>query len=146
MLRDSVFAHRGRGRALFRWALPFLLVVNSACTGAAVENNEVGKVSLVEAWKMKMTRQGAGHVLISYQPLMSSAIYYPGANISNDGKTLRVSLPNCPVKQKCPVMLPSTVNEAPGQGFWYEVVVPYAGERVLVDGAGPVVEELPLSN
>ena len=72
-----------------------------------MENNEVGKVSLVEAWKMKMTREDAGHVRIAYQPLVSSALNYPGANISSDGKILRVSLPKCLVKQKCPVMVPS---------------------------------------
>lgn len=111
-----------------------------------MENNEVGKVSLVEAWKMKMTRQDAGHVLITYQPLVSSALNYPGANISSDGKTLRVSLPKCLVTHKCPVMVPSSVKGDFGSPYWFEVVVPYAGERVLVDGGGPVVEELPLSN
>ncbi|MFV0679709.1 hypothetical protein [Ottowia sp.] len=104
------------------------------------------KVTLVKAWNMKMTRKDAGHVLISYQPLMSSALNYPGANFTSDGETLRVSLPNCLVTLKCRVMAPSTGNEAPSKGFWYEVVIPYAGERVMVDGAGPVVEELPMSN
>lgn len=35
---------------------------------------DVEKVSLVEAWNIKMTRHDADHVLISYQPLVSSAI------------------------------------------------------------------------
>lgn len=85
--------------------------------GASV-GQEFEKVSLVDAWKRKMTRQDADHVLISYQPLMSSALKYPGANIKSDGKTLRVSLPKCLVTLNCPVM---------------------------VDGDGPVVEELRLT-
>ncbi|WP_374411467.1 hypothetical protein [Hydrogenophaga sp.] len=125
-------------------ALALLVTFNSACVGASVES-QVDKVSLVDAWNIKMTRHDAGHVLISYQPLMSSALKYPGANIHSDGRTLRVSLPHCLVTHKCAVAVPSAFKESPGRGFWYEVVVPYNGERVLVDGDGPVVEELPLS-
>ncbi len=125
-------------------AVSLLVVFNSACVGASVEQ-EFEKVSLVDAWKMKMTRQDADHVLISYQPLVSSAIKYPGANIKSDGKTLRVSLPKCLVTLNCPVMVPSEVKGPPGAEFWYEVVVPYKGETVLVDGDGPVVEELRLT-
>lgn len=138
-------APRCRTRAARAGALALMLVINAACGEARVEKN-VDKVSLVAAWRMKMTRQDAGHVLIAYQPLMSSALYYPGANIRSDGKTLRVSLPRCLVGHKCPVSVPSSIKGAPGEEFWYEVVVPYAGERVLVDGDGPVVEELPLSH
>lgn len=115
----------------------------SLCVGLG--EKEVEKVSLVDAWNVKVTRHDANHVLIAYQPLMASALNCPGANIQSDGKTLRVGPPKCLVTLKCRVMDPSTVREAPCIGFWYEVLVPYKGERVLVDGAGPVVEELQLS-
>lgn len=144
MVMDARTAKQWLPTALKACALSILVVFNSACVGASVEK-EVEKVALVVAWNIKMTRHDANHVLISYQPLVSSAINYPGANIQSDGKTLRVSLPKCLVKHQCQVMLPSEVKGPPGAEFWYEVVVPYKGERVLVDGDGPVVEELRLS-
>ena len=110
-----------------------------------MENNEVGKVSLVEAWKMKMTRQGAGHVLIAFSPMLSTMYNRPGANYRSDGKILWVNFPKCQIRTECPVMVRSTLNKAPQQQRWYEVVIPYRGERVLVSGSGPVEEELPLT-
>jgi hypothetical protein len=144
MVMDARTARQWLPTVFKAGALSILVMFNSACVGASVEK-EVEKVSLVDAWNIKMTRHDANHVLIAYQPLVSSAINYPGANIQSDGKTLRVSLPKCLVKHQCQVMLPSEVKGPPGAEFWYEVVVPYKGERVLVDGDGPVVEELRLS-
>lgn len=125
-------------------ATALLVILNSACVGATVEQ-ETENVSLVDTWNIKMTRHDANHVLISYQPLMASALKYPGANIQSDGKTLRVSLPRCLVTHQCQITVPSAVKGPPGAEFWYEVVIPYKGETVLVDGDGPVVEELRLS-
>jgi hypothetical protein len=144
MVMDARTARQWLPAAFKAGALSLLVMFNSACVGASVEK-EVEKVALVDAWNIKMTRHDATHVLIAYHPIESSALIYPGANITSDGKILRVSLPKCLVTLKCRVMVPSTVKEAPGMGFWYEVVVPYKGERVLVDGDGPVVEELRLS-
>ena len=136
---------RDRSSLLKTAAVGLLVVFNSACVGSPVEQQTEQKVSLVEAWSMKMTRKDADHVIIAYQPLQSSALNYPGANIQSDGRTLRVSLPKCAVTSTCTVMIPSAVKGQKGEEFWYEVVVPYRGEKVLVDGNGPVVDELPLT-
>jgi hypothetical protein len=125
-------------------AAVLLVILTSACVGATVKQ-ETEKISLVEAWKMKMTRQGADHVVISYSPMLESAKKYTGANFKSDGITLRVSLQSCLGAMDCPSMLPAEVHRESGKLRWYEVVVPYRGEKVLVDGNGPVVEELPLA-
>lgn len=103
------------------------------------------KVSLVEAWKMKMTRVDDGHVRIRYAPLLSTMYHSPGANIKSDGKTLTVDLAWCRYKEECPVTIQSTDKRTPDIGFHYEVVVPFNGERVIVKSGGPVEEELTLS-
>lgn len=139
-------------RILTRWwpmvckagAAALLVILNSACVGATVEQ-ETEKASLVEAWKMKMTRKGADHVVIAFSPMLSTMYNRPGANYRSDGKTLWVNLPKCRVQTECPVMVPSTLNRTQHQAGWYEVVVPYGGERVLVSGSGQVEEELPLT-
>ena len=92
-----------------------------------------------------MTRKGPDHVTIAYQPLVSSAKKYTGANFKSDGQTLRVSLPSCMVGDQCETMVSSSLKHPDGAAFWYEVVIPYKGEKVLVDGNGPVVDELKLS-
>lgn len=106
---------------------------------------ETENVSLVEAWKMKMTRKGADHVVIAFSPMLSTMYSRPGANYKSDGKTLWVNLPKCRVQTECPVMVRSTLNQVPQVGRWYEVVIPYRGELVLVSGSGPVEEVLPLA-
>jgi hypothetical protein len=125
-------------------AMGLLVVFNTACVGSPVEE-QAEKVSLVEAWNMKMTRKDADHVAIAFSPMLSTMYARPGANFKSDGKTLWVSLPKCKLQTDCPVMVPSELHKTEGQSRWYEVVVPYKGERVMVSGEGPVEEELVLT-
>lgn len=136
---------RDRSSLLKTAAVGLLVVFNSACVGSPVEQQTEQKVSLVEAWSMKMTQVDASHVLISFSPMLSTLYNRPGANYKSDGKTLWVNLPKCRVQTACPVMVTSTLNKAEHPAGRYEVVLPYRGERVLVSGSGPVEEELPLT-
>ncbi len=103
------------------------------------------KVSLVDAWKIKMTREDEGHVRIRYAPLVSTVYHSPGANISSDGKTMKVTLVRCRIKEECAVEAKSESKRSDTEGLYYEVVVPWKGEKVIVGGRGPVEEELSLS-
>ncbi len=130
--------------ALRAGLLAAAMVFNSACVGASVEP-AVEKVSLVEAWKMKMARKDAGHVVITYRPLLSSALIYSGADFESDGKTLNVRLLRCLGPGPCQAMAPSVIQRGQGEADRYEIVVPYRGERVVVRGDGNVHDELNFS-
>lgn len=97
-------------------------------------------------WGMSMTREDAGHVRIRYQPTAASAVNYAGAKVSGDGAVLGVRLKACMVNLPCWVDIKSEVKSVPGHPFWYEVVIPYQGEKVIVqpDDGRPV--ELPLTD
>lgn len=89
-----------------------------------------------------MMRQGEGTLLIKYTPPLSRQRQYTGANHQSDGKVMVVSLRSCLVTEECPTLVPAQAREAAGRTRWYEVVIPYQGERVVVEGDGPAKQEL----
>jgi hypothetical protein len=119
-------------------------LVGTACSSA----NNVEKAmnspvpSLVAAWNIRMEAQGAQQVKVSFRPLMSSARKYVGADFRSDGKTLWVTLKSCRVTESCTAMSPTLPPSKVDDRFTYEVLLPYSGERVLVQGQGDAQEEL----
>lgn len=116
------------------WLLAAFMV-----TGCAVVAPDASAEVLtsVDTWQLKMTPQGADQVRIVYTPPPSSQRQYPGANHQSDGKVLVVSLRSCLLHEECPTLLPAKSHAAAGKTRWFEVVVPYKGEQVVVDGDGP---------
>ena len=100
----------------------------------------------VTTWQPSMTLQSIDEVLIAYTPPLSSARQYPGANFQSDGNVIVISLRSCLVHEECPTLKPALTRAAPDSTRWYEVAVPYRGERVVVEGDGPVKQELAFSH
>lgn len=124
-------------RTSLRWGAWLLAAtLTTGCAGVAPDASAEVLTS-VETWQLKMTRQGADQVRIAYTPPPSSQRQYPGANHQSDGKVLVVSLRSCLLHEECPTLLPAKSHAAAGKTRWFEVVVPYKGEQVVVDGDGP---------
>ncbi len=134
-----------RGPAAFR--LSAWLLAAAVATGCAgVEPDVAGEpLTSVDTWQPTMTRHDAGHVRIVYTPPPSGQRQYPGANHQSDGKVMIVSLRSCRVNEECPTLLPAQARTAAGRTRWFEVIVPYRGEQVVVDGDGPGAMALPLT-
>jgi hypothetical protein len=135
-----------------RWArllaVLTLSLAGSACTGATNVKetmNQTTTPSLVSAWKIRMQAQGDQKVKLSFRPLVSSARKYVGADYRSDGKTLWVTFKSCLVTENCSAMSPVLPESNGGDRFTYEVLLPYQGEKVLIQGQGHVQEELPLT-
>ena len=92
-----------------------------------------------------MTRQGESALVIRYTPPLSSKRQYPGAIYQSDGRMMVVTLRSCLVDEECPALVPARSRAAEGRARWFEVIVPYQGERVLVDGDGPGRQERTLN-
>lgn len=124
-----------------------LSLVATACTGTTnvKEAMNTPEPSLVHAWHIRMQAQGENQVKLSFRPLVSSAKKYVGADYRSDGKTLRVTLKSCLVTENCTAMSPTLSSQNSHDRFTYEVLLPYQGEKVLIQGQGDVQEELPLS-
>jgi hypothetical protein len=84
-------------------------------------------------------------VQLSFRPLVSSAKKYVGADYRTDGKTLWVTLKSCPVNESCAAMSPALPMPEVNDRFTYRVVLPYRGEKVIVQGHGGQQEELLLT-
>lgn len=124
-----------------------LSLAGTACTGATnvKEAMNTPAPSLINAWHIRLQPQGADQVRLSFRPLMSSARKYVGADYRSDGKTLWVTLKSCLVTEDCPAMSPTLPSQNAQNRFTYDVLLPYQGEKVLVQGQGDVQEELSLS-
>lgn len=99
-------------------------------------------LSSVTTWRPAMTQQVDGALLIAYTPPLSSLRQYTGANHQSDGQVMVVSLRSCLVSEECPTLVPAQTRTAADRTRWYEVVIPYRGERVVVEGDGPGKQEL----
>ncbi len=141
-VNTSAHAAPARHRA---WS-GLLLAVVLAAGCSSVELDQPGEpLTSVDTWQLKMQRHGAGQVLIAYTPPLSAQRQYTGANHQSDGKVLVVSLRSCLVSEECPTLIPAQPRSATGPGRWYEVVVPYRGEQVVVEGDGPGKQVLSLT-
>ncbi|WP_374410891.1 hypothetical protein [Hydrogenophaga sp.] len=101
--------------------------------------------SLVSAWNIQFRPVGNEQAQLSFRPLVSSAKKYVGADHRSDGKTLWVTLKSCLVTESCSAMSPAQPAPGTADKFTYMVVLPYKGEKVIVQGQGEVQEELPVS-
>lgn len=101
--------------------------------------------SLVSAWNIQLRPVGNGQAQLSFRPLVSSAKKYVGADHRSDGKTLWVTFKSCLVTESCSAMSPAQPLSGAADKFTYMVVLPYQGEKVVVQGQGDVQEELPVS-
>jgi len=130
-----LFARGGRG---------LLALMGLACLAAVAPASAEEQLTSVTSWHPTMTQQGEGEVLIAYTPPLSSERQYPGANFQSDGKVMVVSLRSCLVHEECPTLKPAQARAAADRTRWYEVAVPYRGEKVIVEGDGPGKQELAL--
>ena len=112
-----------------------------ACA-AAQPVPDVEPLTSVTTWRPAMQRQGEGALRITYTPPLSSQRQYTGANHQSEGEVMVVSLRSCLVSEECPTLVPAQSRSADGRARWFEVVVPYRGERVVVEGDGPGQQEL----
>lgn len=134
-----------RGSAALRVSA-WLVAVMVATGCAGVVSDAAGEqLTSVDTWQLKMTRQGADQVRIAYTPPLSGHRQYTGANHQSDGKVMVVSLRSCRTDEECPTLAPAQTRTAAGQSRWFEVVLPYRGEQVVVDGDGPGSVVLPLT-
>ena len=117
-----------------------VLLLGACAAGQPVPDGE--PLTSVTTWRPAMTRQGEGALRISYTPPISNQRQYTGANHQSDGEVMVVSLRSCLVSEECPTLVPAQTRSAAGGVRWYEVVVPYRGERVVVEGDGPGKQEL----
>ena len=101
--------------------------------------------SLVSAWNIQLRSVGNQQAQLSFRPMLSSAKKYVGADHRSDGKTLWVTLKSCLVAENCSAMSPAQPMPGAADRFTYMVVLPYKGEKVIVQGQGDVQEELPVS-
>lgn len=101
--------------------------------------------SLVSAWNMQLRLVGNEQAQLSFRPLASSAKKYVGADHRSDGKTLWVTFKSCLVAEHCTAMSPAQPMPGAPDRFTYMVMLPYQGEKVVVQGQGDVQEELPVS-
>lgn len=118
-----------------------ILCALASCAGAQPVSAEE-PLSSVTTWRPAMTRQGETALRIAYTPPLSSLRQYTGANHQSDGQVVVVSLRSCLVSEECPTLVPAEKRSAAGRTRWYEVVIPYRGERVVVEGDGPGKQEL----
>ena len=128
------------------WAgLLLTAVVVAGCSSVELDQPPGEPLTSVDTWQLKMTRPAANQVLIAYTPPLSTQRQYTGANHQSDGKVMVVSLRSCLVSEECPTLIPAQARFGAGQTRWYEVVVPYQGEQVVVEGDGPGKQALPLT-
>lgn len=125
------------------WAgLLLAAVLAAGCASVELDQPIEPPLTSVDTWQLAMKRQGNNQVLIAYTPPLSAQRQYTGANHQSDGQVLVVSLRSCLVSEECPTLLPAQPRTASDRARWYEVVVPYQGERVVVEGDGPGKQEL----
>lgn len=143
----SLHGHNRSAATLFRvWAGVLLTaVVAAGCSSVELDQAPDEPLTSVDTWQLKMTRPAANQVLIAYTPPESTQRQYTGANHQSDGKVMVVSLRSCLVSEECPTLIPAQVRSGVGHTRWYEVVVPYRGEQVVVEGDGPGRQVLPLT-
>ena len=128
------------------WAGVFLVaMVASGCSSVELDQAPDEPLTSVNTWQLKMTQQATNQVLIAYTPPKSTQRQYTGANFQSDGKVMVVSLRSCLVSEECPTLIPAQARSGGEQTRWYEVVVPYQGEQVVVEGDGPGKQVLPLA-
>ena len=134
-----------RGSAALRVSAWLVAVVVATGCAGVVPDAAGEPLTSVDTWQLKMTRQGADQVRIAYTPPLSGHRQYTGANHQSDGKVMVVSLRSCRTDEECPTLAPAQTRTAAGQSRWFEVVLPYRGEQVVVDGDGPGSVVLPLT-
>lgn len=103
------------------------------------------KPSLVSAWNMHIRPSGSGQAQLTFRPLVSSAKKYVGVDYRSDGNTLWVTFKSCLVNEDCTAMSAAMLAPNAPDRFTYAVVIPYQGEKVMVQGSGGQQEELPVS-
>jgi len=136
------------GPALGGLLVCLLAFAGSAFSGTPHSNESANNhpaPSLVNEWNMKVRHLSAERIQLSFRPLVSSAKKFVGADHHTDGKTLWVTLKSCPVTEDCVAMSPALPMPGEKDRFTHRVVLPYGGERVMVQGQGNKLEELPLS-
>lgn len=143
--QDTFIASSSRGRAPAHWVRRFFVLMGLASIVATTSVSAEEQLTSVTTWQPTMTLQSIDAVLITYTPPLSSTRQYPGANFQSDGTVMVVSLRSCLVHEECPTLEPAKTRAAAGRTRWYEVAVPYRGERVVVEGDGPVKQELAFS-
>ena len=137
--KDTFIASPNRG------TIGRFVLMGLACFVAAAPAFAQQPLTSVTTWQPTMKLQSIDEVLIAYTPPLSNARQYPGANFQSDGNVMVVSLRSCLVHEECPTLEPANTRAAAGRTRWYEVAVPYRGERVVVEGDGPVKQELAFS-
>lgn len=146
-MTSSLFP-RARCRWLSGLGVCLLVISGTACSGTPNAKNTMNSTpapSLVNAWNMQLRPVEAEQVQLTFRPLISSAKKYVGADYRSDGQTLWVTLKSCLVSENCTAMSPARPVKDAADRFTYAVVLPYKGEKVIVQGQGDVREELPLS-
>lgn len=124
-----------------------LVLSGTACSGTTPVRNAMNanaSPSLVSAWNIQLRPLGNDQAQLSFRPLVSSAKKYVGADHRSDGKTMWVTLKSCLVTENCSAMSPAQPMPGADNRFTYVVVLPYKGEKVVVQGQGEVQEELPV--
>ena len=144
-LKEFAVVLPSRWRSFAHWTCGLVALLGLAGYAAAETDSIEEQLTSVTAWKPTMKRQGTGTVLIAYTPPLSSARQYTGANYQSDGKVIVVSLRSCLVNEECPTLEPALTRAEVGRTRWFEVAVPYQGERVVVEGDGPAKQELAFS-
>ena len=143
----SRFPH-ARRRWLSGLSVCLLVISGTACSGTPNTQDAMNTSptpSLVSAWNIQLRPDGSEQVRMSFRPLVSSARKYVGADHRSDGKTLWVTIKSCLVNENCTAMSPAQPATGASDRFTYEVVLPYKGEKVIVQGRGDVQEEVSLS-
>lgn len=144
----SLTSRRNSTQAFASFLVCFIGFTGAACSGtpsSAESMVNTSKPSLINAWNIQLRPEASGQVQLSFRPLVSSAKKVVGADHRSDGKTLWVTIKSCPVNEDCTAMSPAQPLPESNDRFTYRVVLPYQGERVMVQGQGGQPEELPLT-
>ncbi len=77
---------------------------------------------------ISVDRSSAGETQVTYQPILDSMYYCPGANVRQEGGRQKVSFVRCQIDRACPV---DVIAEKLGRGQ-LRVAIPIAAEEIDV--------------
>lgn len=100
-----------------------LMVFSFSACGGTMKQYEKSEVAIIS-----VDRSSAGETQVTYQPILDSMYYCPGANVRQEGGRQKVSFVRCQIDRTCPV---DVIAEKLGRGQ-LRVAIPIAAEEIDV--------------